>query len=135
MPLPLNPNQAPPKIDWGVFIAEPDCAMSVLAILQRHVSGTPFDTAAGDDSSSVEHTDDGSKDYFPDDVMFDALTSRVRRMDMTEIDEMRAALNSRARELRSQFDSIVSSENKKPFDNEQAKENTDLHQSTSQGDL
>lgn len=85
-----------PHIDFPPSITEPENSMSVQEIVNRHLHGQPVSLPSLDD------TGDEALDSFPlDDDQFDALTSCIDSLDLTEIADMRARLNARAAEIRS----------------------------------
>lgn len=82
-------------VDFPPSITEPENSMSVQQIVNRHLRGQPVSLPSYDD------TGEESLDSFPlDDEQFDALTSCIDQLDLTEIADMRARLNARAAELR-----------------------------------
>lgn len=84
-----------PHIDFPPSITEPENSMSVQEIVNRHLRGQPVSLPSLDD------TGDETLDSFPlDDDQFDALTSCIDSLDLTEIADMRARLNARAAEIR-----------------------------------
>lgn len=84
-----------PHIDFPPSITEPENSMSVQEIVNRHLRGQPVSLPSLDD------TGDEALDSFPlDDEQFDALTSCIDSLDLTEIADMRARLNARAAEIR-----------------------------------
>lgn len=84
-----------PHVDFSPSITEPENSMSVQEIVNRHLRGQPVSLPSFDD------TGDESLDSFPlDEDQFDALTSCIDQLDLTEIADMRARLNARAAEIR-----------------------------------
>lgn len=112
-----------PHIDFPPSITEPENSMSVQEIVNRHLRGQPVSLPSLDD------TGDEALDSFPlDDEQFDALTSCIDSLDLTEIADMRARLNARAAELRNNL--------KQPQNEQdtQSLEDTSNNQSSSSGD-
>lgn len=120
----INPNyMAIPHVDFPPSITEPENSMSVQEIVNRHLRGQPVSLPSYDD------TGDESLDSFPlDDEQFDALTSCVDQLDLTEIADMRARLNARAAELRN---NLKQSENEQ---NTQSLEDPSIDKSGSSSD-
>lgn len=112
-----------PHIDFPPSITEPENSMSVQEIVNRHLRGQPVSLPSLDD------TGDETLDSFPlDDEQFDALTSCIDSLDLTEIADMRARLNARAAEIRN---NLKQNENEQ---NTQSLEDTSPHQSSTSGD-
>ena len=99
-------------IKFPPSIVEPESCMSVQQIVSRHLQGQPVTLPFFDDSG------DENLDDFPlDDDRFDDLTSCIDSMDLTEIADMRARLNSRAAELREQLKTNQNVENPEILEN------------------
>lgn len=112
-----------PHIDFPASITEPENSMSVQEIVNRHLRGQPVSLPSLDD------TGDEALDSFPlDDEQFDALTSCIDSLDLTEIADMRARLNARAAEIRN---NLKQSENEQ---NTESLEDTSHHQPGATGD-
>lgn len=100
MPINIHPTAREPQVfDFEESIVEPDEAMSVTDIIRRHLSGQPLSVPGDYDGTDVgdNELDDS------DDEMFDIISTRIDALDLTEIDEMRSMLNSRASALRAQI--------------------------------
>lgn len=120
----INPNYAAiPHIDFPPSITEPENSMSVQEIVNRHLRGQPVSLPSYDDAG------DESLDSFPlDDEQFDALTSCIDSLDLTEIADMRARLNARAAEIRN---NLKQSENEQ---NTESLEDTSNNKPSASGD-
>lgn len=112
-----------PHIDFPPSITEPENSMSVQEIVNRHLRGQPVSLPSLDD------TGDEALDSFPlDDDHFDALTSCIDSLDLTEIADMRARLNARAAELRNNLKQPQNEQNTESL------EDTSADQPSSSGD-
>lgn len=110
-------------IDFPPSITEPENSMSVQEIVNRHLRGQPVSLPSLDD------TGDEALDSFPlDEEQFDALTSCIDSLDLTEIAEMRARLNARAAEIRNNLKQPQNEQNTETF------EDTSDNQPSSSGD-
>lgn len=113
-----------PHIDFPPSITEPENSMSVQEIVNRHLCGQPVSLPSYDD------TGDEALDSFPlDEEQFDALTSCIDHLDLTEIADMRARLNARAAEIRN---NLKQSENEQ---NPQGLENSSPDKPDATGDI
>lgn len=98
-------------IDFPPSITEPENSMSVQEIVNRHLRGQPVSLPSLDD------TGDEALDSFPlDEEQFDALTSCIDSLDLTEIAEMRARLNARAAEIRNNLKQPQNEQNTENFE-------------------
>lgn len=112
-----------PHIDFPPSITEPENSMSVQEIVNRHLRGQPVSLPSLDD------TGEETLDSFPlDDDQFDALTSCIDSLDLTEIADMRARLNARAAEIRNNLKQPQNEQNTESL------EDTSDNQPSSSGD-